>query len=92
MTKQNTKNICFFCQKEITDFNKANTIVNYNICNDCAEHMSKGITLIAVEPTPIDKEQVPICRYDTGSDVINLYPTGEWAVFTQDTIQLFFGD
>ena len=86
------KNICFFCQREINEHKPENTIANYKICDECLEVMNEGITLIAVTEKPIYSEQYPICKYDTGREFKTFYPTGEWAVFSEETIRLFFDE
>lgn len=78
--------ICFLCQKEKNELmllgrlpNDAEAprkaVFNYEPCDECAEHMKKGVILISVKD---------------GSDQKNPYRTGGWVVVTDEAVLRIF--
>lgn len=64
-----------------------NAIIDYNPCEECAEKMAKGCTLIGVTTTPIAKDLPPIGKDDQGAE---LYPTSRYMVVKDEGIRGIF--
>lgn len=93
MSKQHGVNptipICFYCGKDKDEIvllgklpkdKKApmHCLLDYIPCAECQKKMDKGITLIETTNTPVVNGQPPIVK--------NEYPTGKWAVVSEDCI------
>jgi hypothetical protein len=80
-----TISTCFWCGEEKNELallgakypGKApkNLVLDYHPCDTCASHRAKGITLIACTPEQ-NRNEPPIQR--------DAYPTGAWAVVSED--------
>lgn len=94
MNKQHGANptipICFYCGKDKDEIvllgklpkdKKApkRCLLDYIPCPECQKEMDNGITLIETAKTPAMNGQPPIAR--------NEYPTGKWAVVSEDYIR-----
>lgn len=82
--------ICFYCGKDKNEIvllgklpkdKKApmRCLLDYIPCPECQKEMDNGITLIETTKTPVMNGQPPIAR--------NEYPTGKWAVVSEDYIR-----
>ena len=86
---------CFFCGAEIPENTEPATLVRYYVCDECKKEMDKGIVVVAIDSKPSFKGQEPICEYvhdENGEQKEKIYPTGEWAVFSEQTIRTLFGE
>lgn len=78
---------CFFCNNNTDSEHKDLLNIytkNYEPCDNCKNKMAQGITLIVVQTQPVYINQVPI-EHLVNTD-INLYPTGDYIVITENTI------
>lgn len=84
--------ICFWCGegKEVILFGAnrgkeapREVLVNYEPCDKCKNGMSKGITAIEAQETPLQDGQQPIQETPNGP---TLWPTGRWFVLTEEAI------
>ena len=87
---------CFFCNNEINDESN-NSLLTYRLCNACKQEMDKGNTLVVIQTDPVFENQGCICHLSVpdpenpeSTRLIPAYPTGEWAVFDDNTINEFF--
>lgn len=86
---------CFFCGSEIPENTEPATLVRYYVCDECKKEMDKGIVVVAIDSKPSFKGQEPICEYvhdENGEQKEKIYPTGEWAVFSEQSIRTLFGE
>ena len=83
--------ICFFCGKDRNEIAMLGAlkgdveaprhmVLDYRPCDECASHMSEGITIIEVSDYVKDNP-MPISKDDLGEPV---YPTGYWAVLSEE--------
>lgn len=81
--------ICFYCGKDKNEIvllgklpkdKKApmRCLLDYIPCSECQKKMDNGVTLIETAKTPVVNGQPPIAG--------NEYPTGKWAVVSEDYI------
>lgn len=87
---------CFFCNNEMNE-DSNNSLLAYRLCDQCKTEMGKGNTLIVTSNEPIFENQGCICHLEipnpeADSKKIPIYPTGEWAVFDDNTIKEFFDE
>lgn len=61
-------------------------IMDYNPCEECKEQMNRGITLIGITDRAPDNRPA-ICRSESGEP---FYPSGKWAVVTEDAVRALF--
>lgn len=79
--------ICFFCGGDtgeiaLVGFNKGEeaprkTVISYDPCNTCKEHMSRGLTVIECADQPNGVGQPPIQK--------DSYPTSRFSVIKLDS-------
>ncbi len=82
--------VCFFCGKDkglvmlgkLKDDAKApkRAIYDYEPCEECAEKMKQGVTVIEV--TTVDNNTAPIQE--------GAWPTGRWCVISKDAAEQLF--
>lgn len=85
--------LCFWCEKprnEVALLGAAykgraprHMCIDYEPCDTCKANMARGITLVEAKKTPASTNQPEI---QTG-----VYPTGRWAVITEDAARKIFG-
>ena len=62
------------------------TVMDYEPCDKCQEHMSQGVTIIEVTTTQPEDNRPPLtARYDT-----KVYPLGGYAVIKPEGIKVYF--
>ena len=84
--------VCFFCGKDkglvvlgkLKGDAKApqRAIFDYKPCEECAEKMKQGVTVIEV--TTVDNKMAPIQK--------GAWPTGRWCVISKDAAERLFKD
>ena len=60
--------------------------MDYNPCDECKEQMNRGITLIGITDRAPDNRPA-ICQGENGEP---FYPSGKWAVVTEDAVRALF--
>ena len=64
-----------------------NAILDYEPCDACKEHMSRGITLLATSTTPVLENMPPVGKDEHGNPV---YPHPWYIVITEDATRRLF--
>jgi hypothetical protein len=86
-----TVTVCFFCNKDTgvallgAGFKGRaphRMVMNYEPCEECQANMAKGITLIEATEQPNHAGQPELQK--------GVYPTGRWAVITEDAAKRWF--
>lgn len=63
-----------------------NMVMDYNPCQECREEMNRGIPLIGITDKAPDNRPA-ICHTESG---VPMYPSGKWAVVTEDAVRALF--
>lgn len=88
-----TMTICFFCGEEKGEIALLGklpedaeapkyAVIDYEPCDKCKEQMDKGVIILEVTTDSFEDNRPPIQD--------NLYPTGNWAVITEEAAKKMF--